>query len=415
MANVVVVGGGIVGLCSALYCREAGFDVVVLERGRADDRPCSWGNAGMIVPSHIEPLAAPGMVGLGLRMLSDRSGPFGFRLPPTLETLSWAARFALSANRANVERAAPFLSRLNLLSRDLYSDLDSRVGGFRYAQTGLLELFRTHEGLNHGRRLVELAKTVGQCPSVLDRDAVHAMEPEAVPDVIGGVLHPCDAHIEPGSVLESLREHLVGLGVGLEFVEQVVGFELDGDKVEAAITETGRHEAEHVVLAAGSWTGEVAKALGTRVPLASGKGYSFVVPDPPVHLRVPSILVEARVAVSPLNGGTRFAGTMEIGGVLGEDDQRRVDRIRSSIKGYYPAYKETDLSRHPVWSGLRPCSPDGVPIIGPAPRLKNVVLATGHAMMGMSLGPATGLLVSQLLQGKGTEVDLRPASPARFS
>lgn len=415
MARVVVIGGGIIGLCTALYCLDAGLDVTVLESGPEDGKPCSWGNAGMVVPSHIVPLAAPGMVQLGLRMLLDRSSPFGIHWQFSWELVSWTAQFVRSCTRSHVERAAPFLNAFNALSRELYADLEGRVGGLRFERTGLLELHLDQASMGHDRATADLARRLGQEVETLDREGVHALEPEALPDVAGGYHYRGDAHVDPVSTLRSLHRHLTGAGAKLLYGQEVVDFELASDCVLACVTETGRHEADSFVIAAGVWSGAVARLAGHHTPLVSGKGYSFVVDDPPVRPRVPSILVGARVAVAPLGDGTRFSGTMEIGGSLSSTNWARVRGIREGARRFYPAYRGVEFRDDGVWQGLRPCSPDGVPVIGPVPGWKNLVLATGHAMMGMSLGPATGLVVSQMLQGRSTSLDLHPALPARFS
>lgn len=415
MSRVVIVGGGIIGLCTALYCREAGFEVTVLEVNKRSDKPCSWGNAGMIVPSHVVPLAAPGMVKTGLSMMLDPGAPFGFYWPPAWETMVWAAKFVASCTKRHVERTAPFLSQFNLLSRDLYADLDRRLGGFHYQQTGLLELFKGNEGLKHGAETADLALQLGQKVDVLSRDQVMELEPSARPDVAGGVYYQEDAHIDPGATLDMLRDHLSQHDVEILFEHKAVDLEQGSDKITAVITDKERFSADHVVLANGIWSFVIAQTVGYHVEVESGKGYSFVVEGLETPPRIPSILVDARIAVSPLGSGTRFAGTMEIGGTLDRHNPRRVSRMARSIERFYPSIKAESLVGIEAWTGLRPCSPDGVPIIGHVPGWKNLVLATGHAMMGMSLGPATGLVVSQLLQGLPTTIDLRPAAPERFS
>jgi len=415
VSRVVIVGGGIIGLCTALYCREAGFEVTVLEQGGPDDKPCSWGNSGLIVPSHFVPLAAPGMVAMGLRMLPDKSSPFAFHMPPTAQQLAWSLQFAMRCKSSHVAASSPFLSDMNMLSRGLYEGLAGRLGGFAFRRSGMLELYQSQESLDHGAHVAETARNLGQDAEVLDRAGVHELEPDLKPECIGGVVFRDDAQIDPSAVLQSVKQHLDSLGVDIMLQARVVDFEASSDSVEAVVTEDDRVEADHVVVAAGTFSTDVCQALGVHVPLQSGKGYSFVVHEPPVQHKMPSILVDARVAVSPLEGRVRFGGTMEIGGQLGEIDAQRLGGIVKGVRRYFPAYENVEMPSGEVWEGLRPCSPDGVPTIGHVPGWKNLVLATGHAMMGMSLGPATGLVVSQLLQGLPTTIDLRPAAPERFS
>jgi D-amino-acid dehydrogenase len=215
--------------------------------------------------------------------------------------------------------------------------------------------------------------------------------------------------------MAALTDHLRESGVEFLWNTEVTGFRTRGKQVEAAVTPSGELAADEFVLAGGSWTARLARELGLRLPLQAGKGYNLTLPSPPGLPAMGSILVEARVAVTPMGDSLRFAGTMELGGLDLSINRRRVDGMVRSIAAYYPEVKPELFRELPVWSGLRPCSPDGLPYIGRPARCSNVTIAAGHAMLGLSLGPVTGQLVANILTGEPPPVDLQPLSPDRYA
>lgn len=396
MKEATVVGAGVVGLCSAHALLERGYRVTVLEREPEGHRGCSYGNGGMIVPSHFVPLAAPGMIGLGLRLLPRKAGPFGFTLPPSWETVAWSARFMRSANRAHVERSARLLRDLNVASRDEYARLADELGDVAFERRGLLMLCRTQAALDAEAHMVEDAAKLDLHAEVLDERGLREVEPGIRMDVKGGVIFHDDAHLSPDLFMAAMRRRIREMGGEIRDGAEVT-------EIPSGLT----------ILAAGAWTGRLVKQVGIRMPMLSGRGYGFTVPHPPESPSIPSILIEGRIAVTPMPDGLRFVGTMELG-PPGEEriNEARIEGIRRAIPEYYPAFRDVELRRLTLWTGQRPCSPDGLPYLG---RRENVIVAAGHSMMGMSLGPITGKLVGELADGETPSIPIDLLRPERYN
>ncbi len=414
--RVVVIGGGVVGLCSAYYLAKEGLDVTVLEREELDHHGCSWGNAGLIVPSHFVPLAAPGMVSMGLKMMLNPQSPFAFNLLGDWSLVDWARQFLGFATRSHVDRSGPIIRDLNLFSKQCYSELREEFGeSFGFEKTGLVMLCRESETFEHEAEMAETAREMGLASEVWEADQL--VEKGLGVDVRskGAVYFADDGHLTPGVFLNQLRDKLAGLGVVVLGGKTVDGFLVDHGKVSGVKVGEEVFETDDVVLAAGSWSRGLGELLGMQMPLVPGKGYSFAVENPPAMLNLPLLLVEARVAVTPMTYGIRFGGTMELGSWTEKVNPSRLRGIKSSIPRYMPQFNQTVLSQtSPVWSGLRPCLPDGLPSIGLVGPGSNLYVATGHAMMGLSLGPGTGRLVADLVVGRKPSIPLHALSPHRF-
>ncbi|MDX1935386.1 MAG: FAD-dependent oxidoreductase [Capsulimonadales bacterium] len=413
--SVVVVGGGVVGLSIAWYVRQRGHSVTVVDRGPADRANCSRINAGMIVPSHIVPLAAPGMIELGLRMLPNPESPFSIRPRPSPDLVRWGLLFMRNANTGHVERSAPLLRDLNLESRRCYEEFADRFGNtFDLVKKGLLMLFRSEQALREEARIAERARTLGIPADVLTAEATAKLDPAVRMDIVGSVHFPQDCHFSPQRFLERLTGELLGAGVTLHADTEVTGWRVEGGRVTAARTRTDDLPGDEFVLAGGAWSPETVRELGIRLPMQAGKGYSLTLDRPPQQPTICSILTEARVAITPMGSSLRVGGTMEITGNDLSVNERRVEGIRKSVPLYFPEFKADDLRSAPVRSGLRPCSPDGLPYVGRFARFENLSVATGHAMMGMSLGPITGKLIAELLSDETPSVRVEALSPDRF-
>jgi len=414
MKHAVVIGAGVVGLCAADALLRKGFRVTVLERDAKPGDGCSYGNGGLVVPSHFEPLAAPGMVAMGLRFLRSKESPFGFSGLPGLEMASWMARFALAGTKAHVERSAPVLRDLNLASRALFEERYGELAG-GYERLGELMVCRSAASLAGEAHLAEKAKGLGLKTEVLDRAGLAQFETQIEFDAAGAVYFEDDAHLTPALFMPSLRRSVIEAGADVRDGAEVRGFCVKGGKVTTVRLGSEELAADEVVLAAGAWTGALARLLGLRLPMLAGKGYGFTVPNPPAMPKYPAILVDGRVAVTPMKDGLRFVGTMELG--LPSEPTRNEARLRGmrrAIAETYPAFRSIDLTQLPAWAGLRPCPPDGMPYLGRPNRIGNVVIAAGHGMMGMSLGPITGELVAQVANGEPTSVPINLLSPDRY-
>jgi D-amino-acid dehydrogenase len=413
--RVIVIGAGVVGLCVAYYARRAGLEVEVVERHGPEALGTSFGNAGMIVPSHIVPLAAPGMIGLGLRWMWNDESPFYVRPRPSLDLLAWGLRFMLAANGRHVKAAAPLLRDLHLASRERYLELSQELGGFGLETLGLLILCTTPEGLAEEGATARFAAERGIPAEVLSAAEARHCEPGIDMSIVGAVRYPLDAHLDPGALLVALRRRLGEDGVAIRWGTEVTGFEAHDRELVAVVTDGGRLPADEVVLAAGVWSGRVARQLGLRLPMQAGKGYSLTVPRPRQQPRMPMLLHEARMAVTPIGDSLRFGGTMELTGIDEGISPSRIRGIVRSVPEYFPAFEPADFEGVRPWVGLRPCSPDGLPFLGRSRRHDNLTVATGHAMMGLSLAPITGVITTDLLLRRRPAVDVTALAPDRFN
>jgi len=410
--SVTILGAGVIGLSTALYCARRGMRVTIIDQKPRQRDGCSFGNAGMIVPSHFIPLAAPGMVALGLKWMWNPESPFYIKPRLDVDLMSWGLHFWKAATKARVEAAAPVLRDLSLLSRECFETLGLDFG---LVKRGLLMLCKKQQTLDEEAHMAEKAKALGIPAEVLDAKATAALDPAVTMDICGSVFFPKDCHLAPGSFISAMEAELVRLGVTFLWETEVSGFEVEGQALRAVKTSRGQVEGQEVLLCGGVWSAQLAKELDLKLPMQAGKGYSLTLANPKQLPDLCSICTEARLAVTPMEGALRVGGTMEMAGIDESITQRRVRGITRAFPQYFPAFEEADFAEVKPWSGLRPVSPDGMPYIGRTQRWKNLTVATGHAMMGLSLAPATGRIVSELLLGEKSSVKLDLMSPDRFA
>ncbi|MBX3748440.1 MAG: FAD-dependent oxidoreductase [Verrucomicrobiae bacterium] len=414
--SLVVLGGGVIGLATAFHAARRGLRVTLLERLGPDRDGCSFGNAGMVCPSHFVPLAAPGAVVQAIRWMANPKSPFYLKPRLDLDLLAWACRFWRSANAAHVRRAAPLLRDLALASREDFASIASLPGSdFGLVRQGLLMLCRTRHALDDESRLAEQARRLGLEAEVLTPGGVAALEPDLTLDIVGGVHFPQDCHLVPDRFLAALHHHAVQAGAQFVWNSEVTGWRTEGGRIVAARTAQDEWPADTFVLCGGSWSPRLAQPLGLRLPIQAGKGYSLTLPHPRQLPRHCAILTEARIAVTPMSGALRFGGTMEIAGLDESINPLRVQGILDAIPNYLPAFQPQDFHGIPPWRGLRPVSPDGLPYLGRSRRWPNLIVATGHAMLGLSLAPVTGQIVARLATGEPPGFDLTPVDPDRFA
>lgn len=364
----------------------------------------------MIVPSHFVPLAAPGMVQMGLKMLLNPKSPFGFKFPPSPDQLVWSWRFMRACTPDHVSRHEVLLRDLNLESRTLYDEMTSALGiGFEWHKLGLLMLCAKNETLEHEKVLANRAVEIGVRAEVLNKDDLAAVDPSITMEAAGAVHFLDDGHLTPQNFVHRLRDDLAKRGVTM-ISESVTELKTLVNGVEV----NGRF-FDQVVLATGALSPILAKKIGLRLPMMAGKGYSFDLPNPPQMPKLCSILVEARVAVTPMTSGLRFAGTMEIGPPDQRVNPNRLSGIKESIPKFFPNFSAKDFNADATWLGHRPCSPDGIPYLGRVSGNNQVIIATGHSMMGMSLGPVTGKLVAEIASNQTQRPYLSLMDPNRYA
>jgi D-amino-acid dehydrogenase len=413
--EILIIGGGVIGLSAAYYCAQRGHRVTVVERNAEAHGNCSSGNAGMIVPSHFVPLAAPGMVALGLKWMWNPESPFYIRPRLNWELLSWGLNFWRAATPEHVQRSAPLLRDLSLASRACFEELESLPDGdFGLVKKGLVMICKTQHALDEESRFAARANELGVPAQVLNAEELARLDPDITMDAAGGVYFPKDCHLLPEQFLAKLRQHAVAAGVTLQWNTEVTGFVRRGPRLTAVRTGRADVQADEIVLAGGAWSPLLGRQLGLNIPIQAGKGYSLTLEKPRQLPQICAIFSEARVAITPMAGKLRFGGTMEIAGLNEDINPRRIQGIIKNVPKYYPAFTPRDFEGITPWCGLRPCSPDGLPYLGRTRRFTNLTVACGHAMMGLSLGPITGRLVAEMLSGEKPSFDVQFLSPDRY-
>jgi len=413
--KVTVIGGGIVGLSCAYALVKQGHDVTLIDP-KTEASGASYVNAGYLTPSHIIPLASPGMILKGLKWMFNSSSPFYVKPRLNKDFLEWSWKFYKAATPAKVEAAISPIKEINLLSARCYKQmLESKdLGSFTLEDKGLLMLYKTqkeavHEGVVAARVALE-----GLAVKSLSEQELHNTQGGLSPELRGAIHYLCDSHTTPTEIMPALQAYLKTAGVRF-ITEKVTDFSTtkkSDSTINSVHTDSHEIAADFVVLAAGVWSQEIGKKLGVKLPIQAGKGYKIDV-HRATGVQYPAILMEAKVAVTPMNGFTRFSGTMELSGINTHIRKERVNAIASAVEAYYPGLKISDEEKAAASSGMRPVSPDGLPYIGYIKPYKNLLAATGHAMMGWSLGPGTGHIIANLIGGMSPEIDINAFNPNR--
>ena len=413
--HIVVLGGGVIGLSVAEACSRRGHRVTLIEQHGEQRSGSSYGNAGMVVPSHFVPMAAPGMVAMGLKWMWNPESPFYIKPRLDFDLLRWGLRFVRAASRAHVERCAPVLRDLHLASRQAYQELGAQGEAIGLVSKGLLMLCKESHTLDEETAMAAKARALGVPAEVLDAAATARLDPGITMDIVGSVHYPLDCHLSPERLLAMLQQRAGQQGARLLWNTRVVGWARDGGRLRAVRTDAGEIEADEFVLSGGVWSDGMIRELGLRLPMQAGKGYSVTLPDPVELPALCSLLAEARVAVTPLGASLRFGGTMEMSGTSETVSPRRVEGILRAASRYFPNFKRAHFDGLAPWHGLRPCAPDGMPYLGRSAAATNLLVATGHAMMGVSLAPVTAAIVARLLDAEPAGFDLQLLSPDRFA
>ena len=412
--DVLVIGGGAVGVCSAYFLSESGRSVTLVDQ----DDICagsSYGNAGLAVPSHSIPLASPGVLRQGLKWMLNPESPFYIKPRLDLDLFSWLWQFRAACTERHRDRATPFICEVSLKSLELFEafaamdDMD-----FAYQKRGGLHLFKTQKGLQKGIHEAEFLRGIGLEAQILGPAEVQERLGGVRTTVSGGVFYPEDAHMVPAEFVRALAGKVVSMGGRVLPSAKVVGFATQGRVITGVRTTRGELRASEVVLAAGSWTPGIARGLGLKVPIQPAKGYSVTYRRPEGFPDVPFVCGEAKMAVTPMRDTVRYAGTLELAGMDLSINHRRVAAVVRAPGAYLPDLDSAKMEQIEVWAGLRPCTPDGLPLLGRVPAYDNLTIAAGHAMIGVSTSPASGKLVAQIVTGQPTFVDISLLHPGRF-
>ena len=416
MSKAVIIGGGVIGLFSAYYLNKSGWEVDIIDQGDLSDN-CSYGNAGMITPSHFIPLAAPGMIEQGIRWMFDSKSPFYVKPSLNPELIGWGLKFLKSATRKHVDRSAGALRDISVMSKLLFQEFekDSKID-FGLQDRGILMLFKTPKFVEEEKHMAEQAINLGLDAQYLSPEECRQLQPGVEMDILGAVHYHCDAHLYPNKLMRGLIKYIENAkGVTIYRNTEIVKISHETGKITSVNSKDKEFKGDAYVVAGGAWSPGIARLAGLKVPLMPGKGYSFMVPqEESKQMTIPSILCEARVAITPMNGSIRYGGTMEVGKINNNINMSRVQGIVESVPKYLPNFKPEMPQQKDIWFGFRPVSPDGMPYIGLSNKYQNLAVATGHAMIGLGLGPATGKIISQVLNGQLTEMNITPFAVDRF-
>jgi D-amino-acid dehydrogenase len=404
--EVVVVGGGAIGVCCALELARRGAGVTLLERGEELASGASSGNAGLLCPSHSAPIANPDSLRNGLRWMLSPDSPFFLRPRPAVAP--WLARFVRASTAARAAEGTRIIRELSLAGLELHAGLAREGLSTGFERRGILNVYESEASFAHAR---SHADATGLPARVLDRDGTRTLEPAVGGRIAGGVYFPDEAHCDPLGFVYALGRAAKEAGAAIETHVEVRALRRANGGI-ALDTSNGPVRARTVVLAAGAWTSQLAAQLGVHLPLEGGKGYHLDLERAADDPQIPISLDEAHVIATPLPDRLRLSGTLELAGLDTSIGRTRVEAIRAAAARVLAI--DTERTELEVWAGLRPCTPDGLPVIGRPIGVEPLLLATGHARKGLSLSPITGRLVAELYAGEPPSIDLAPLSPDRF-
>ena len=410
--DITVIGGGVIGISSAYHLARAGYSVRLLEKGRIADGS-SRENCGLISPSHAIPLPRPGLIRKAIRMMLSTDSPLYVR--PRLEwsALRWFLQTARRCNAADMHEA--MLGRQQLLdtSRPMWNEMVERESmDIEFSERGCIQVHAGQADMEGFAPTQALLDEMGLIATPLIGEELQEFEPGLLPGLYGGWFYEMDAQMKPESLMREWSRVVDKLGV--EIVEgcEVTGFEQSSAKIESLHTSRGACQSGHYVLATGSWSPALAKMLGLRLPIQPGKGYSITYEKPEGCVETSLVLSEASMAVTPWESGLRLGGTMEFSGYDERINTRRVEALKRGASKYLRSPGEVLIQDE--WYGWRPMTPDGMPVIDHSVKHDNLVIAAGHNMQGMGMSPITGDLVTRLVAGEDTSLDMSYYSAKRF-
>lgn len=410
--HVTIIGGGVVGLACAYYLKLDGHQVRIVEQKTIGDS-CAKGNAGYVSPSHFIPLAAPGMVRKGLKWMFNPESPFYIRprLDPSL--LSWMWKFNRYCNAQHVKNARQDLFELCTESKSLYLALQKHLSQpFQLANNGIYALCHSERAMEEELKILKQANELGMKAEEVSTEDVSKKNADMNFNICGGVYFPEDSHVQPSEFMASLYQFLIQ-----NDVEIVENFEVNKiteskSRIISIASKTSQFDIDELIIATGSWSSKVCKQLNFHPPIQAGKGYSMTI-DKTWDLDTPMILSDSAVAITPFDNQIRFGGTMEFAGLDLSINERRVQGIMKSVKTFIPDFDLNSVDIKNAWAGLRPVSPDGLPLVGKVTQYSNLMIAAGHAMLGLTLAPVTGQIITDLMAGRENRFT-RFLDPDRF-
>lgn len=415
--HAVVVGGGVIGLACAHALLARGCKVTLLDRAQPG-AGCSWGNAGWIVPSFSMPLAAPGQVGRAMRSLLDKDGPLHLELSALPRLLPWLWQFNAHCNSEDYRAGAQALVRLNARTMQCFDELTARGVQFEEHRRGVLFLCldpRELQGMH--RKLQQLAEWGGSPVEMLSRAAVRELEPSITDAVCGALYIRGERHVRPDSLTAGLLASIRAAGADVRTGVEVLDWKVSDGRIVAAQTKEGAVTGDHFVIATGVHSRALVRNLMGNLPLHGGRGYSITYESNGPGLRNAVDLVEAGVVCSPFNKGWRIAGLMDLSTADGQAASPPPAARVASLRRAAQSYLRADVSAFDAgfeWSGQRPLTNDGLPVIGRMPTIANGYLATGHGMLGVTMAPVTAELIAERIVTGKDNAAAAPFVPERF-
>lgn len=409
--DILVVGAGIIGASVGAELSRRGAKVCVIDKGTVG-KGCSYGNAGWMTPCFAMPLPMPGMLIKSMKWLMNPEGPLYIKPSLSLDLAHWMYHFMKNMNAAQARRAVDALVVLSQKSLTEYEKLGQLHPEIRFQQKGLMMVSRTPAGVAAAVEELDYVKNIGVSGKVLNGDDIQQMEPALKSPLLGGVYFDKEAMAEPYLVVQALAKEIRKNGGEILENCELQDMEISGNRIESVKTSQGTIRAKQIIMATGSWSKSMAKMMRLRVPILGGKGYAMIVPTLEKQPQYPIMLVEKKIAITPRENTLRIAGTLELVDQDFSITQRRVESIKKGAREFL--HLPEDLQVQELWAGLRPCTPDGVPLIGHHQNLNNLVLAVGHQMLGLQSGAGTGLLVADLVEGKKTFIDMSVVDANRF-
>jgi D-amino-acid dehydrogenase len=413
MSKVIVIGGGIIGLASAYYLRKKGCEVVVLEKGEPG-AACSRGNMGWICPTLSEPVPAPGLVKTTLKWMMSPDSPLYIKPTIVPSLFPWLYQFWRNCNEAAFEKGYDAGLMLSRETFNLFDELErEKQVKFEMHRKGLLFVFLKENLVEEKFSELQMAAKIGlPLPEIKTRSEVLDMEPALSNSIVGGLYLPAERHVRPESLSKGLCKWLVENGVEVKTNCEVRDFILQEGKMTGVRIDHEVVEGDQFLLTTGVWTHQLLKYLDLKIPMTAGKGYSITISNPSTTLNHPLYLGDSKVGLSPFHDAIRIGGTMELSGINTSMNMQRISSLEKSVSKYL---KSSITGTKKVWVGMRPMTPDGLPILGRVPTFNNLYVASGHAMNGISMSLATGVTMADLICDSQSPINMTPFSPARFS
>lgn len=405
--HTLVVGGGIVGACTAWYLRQSGRAVTIIDQGDFG-AACSHGNCGYVSPSHAPPLPGPGQLIFGLKGLISRNGALRIRPGLNMGLWSWLLKFGKRCNAKDHSQASQARHTLLQSSRALYEDLiESNNLDVGWKKDGLMFVFRDAKNFHHFEELNDrLTQEFNLTAEGLDGAALAELEPALKPGLAGAFHYKTDAHLRPDHLMAEMHRLLTDSGVTIQTQTKLLTIQGSGGSAKLIQTDQGDFEADDFVIATGATTPFLNSQLGCKIPIQPGKGYSMTMPRPKLCPKYPMLLEEVHVGITPFDSGYRIGSTMELAGYNNEMSQDRLQYLKKGAAEFLHEPMAEPVSEE--WFGFRPMTWDGLPYIDSTPKYGNVWVAAGHNMLGLSMGTATGRLLSELINGETPHIDPKP-------